>query len=88
MKIAVKSVSCFKIKFSSNIIGKCELNCLYLVDRYALIVSLLQVMKESCHIAYTYAKSFLLEHFVDNLFLDKAHIHLHVPEVKRLLCNC
>ncbi|ELU04831.1 hypothetical protein CAPTEDRAFT_155270 [Capitella teleta] len=34
------------------------------------------VMKESAHIAYTFAKSFLL----DNELLQKANIHVHVPE--------
>ncbi|XP_014670339.1 PREDICTED: lon protease homolog, mitochondrial-like [Priapulus caudatus] len=38
------------------------------------------VMKESCQIAYTYAKSFLIDHNSDNKFLDRAHLHLHVPE--------
>jgi Lon-like ATP-dependent protease len=40
------------------------------------------VMKESVQIAYTYAKSFLLSHNKENRFLNKAHIHVHVPEVK------
>lgn len=39
------------------------------------------VMKESMRIAYTVAKNILRNHFPDNDFLDKAHIHVHVPEV-------
>ena len=39
------------------------------------------VMKESTKIAHTYAKSFLSQVAPDNEFLQKAHIHLHVPEV-------
>ena len=35
------------------------------------------VMKESAQIAYTFAKSFCQ----DNDFLQKANIHVHVPEV-------
>uniref|UniRef100_A0A915PSC6 Lon protease homolog, mitochondrial n=1 Tax=Setaria digitata TaxID=48799 RepID=A0A915PSC6_9BILA len=38
------------------------------------------VMKESMRIAYTVAKNILRKHFPDNDFLDKAHIHVHVPE--------
>ncbi|CAG9538339.1 unnamed protein product [Cercopithifilaria johnstoni] len=38
------------------------------------------VMKESMRIAYTVAKNILRNHFPDNDFLDKAHIHVHVPE--------
>lgn len=39
------------------------------------------VMKESMRIAYTVAKNILRNRFPDNDFLDKAHIHVHVPEV-------
>ena len=39
------------------------------------------VMKESTKIAHTFAKSFLAEKQQDNEFLQRAHIHLHVPEV-------
>ncbi len=39
------------------------------------------VMKESAAIAYTFAKSFLAQKFPDNNFLQKAQIHVHVPEV-------
>lgn len=39
------------------------------------------VMKESAQIAYTFAKSFLS----DNDFLQKAHLHVHVPEVRQSL---
>jgi ATP-dependent Lon protease len=39
------------------------------------------VMKESAQIAYTVAKSFLINIEPDNKFLQKGHLHLHVPEV-------
>jgi Lon-like ATP-dependent protease len=39
------------------------------------------VMKESAQIAYTVAKSFLASFEPDNKLLQKAHLHLHVPEV-------
>ncbi|KAH9520224.1 Lon protease mitochondrial [Bulinus truncatus] len=42
--------------------------------------SLGNVMKESAHLAYTYAKAFTAKNFPDNDFMQKAHIHLHVPE--------
>uniref|UniRef100_A0A2K6VQS2 Lon protease homolog, mitochondrial n=1 Tax=Onchocerca volvulus TaxID=6282 RepID=A0A2K6VQS2_ONCVO len=38
------------------------------------------VMKESMRIAYTVSKKILRNRFPDNDFLDKAHIHVHVPE--------
>ncbi|XP_054711909.1 lon protease homolog, mitochondrial-like [Uloborus diversus] len=38
------------------------------------------VMKESANIAYSFAKSFLLEQDPENNFLQRAHLHLHVPE--------
>ena len=38
------------------------------------------VMKESAQIAYTFAKSFLVEKDPTNKFLLCSHIHLHVPE--------
>lgn len=38
------------------------------------------VMKESSTIAYSYAKSFLTEHFPENHFFHHACIHIHVPE--------
>ncbi|XP_023224137.1 lon protease homolog, mitochondrial-like [Centruroides sculpturatus] len=38
------------------------------------------VMKESANIAYSFAKSFLLKEKPANNFLQKANIHLHVPE--------
>ncbi|VDN01136.1 unnamed protein product [Thelazia callipaeda] len=38
------------------------------------------VMKESMRIAYTVAKNILRSKFPDNDFLDRAHIHVHVPE--------
>lgn len=39
------------------------------------------VMKESANIAYTFAKTFMLEEHPTNDFLFRAHLHLHVPEV-------
>ena len=39
------------------------------------------VMKESAQIAYTVAKAFLSKVQPDNKYLQKAHLHLHVPEV-------
>lgn len=39
------------------------------------------VMKESANIAYTFAKTFMLENHPENDFLYRAHLHLHVPEV-------
>jgi Lon-like ATP-dependent protease len=38
------------------------------------------VMKESIEIAYTYAKAYMVENNAENLFLQRADIHLHVPE--------
>lgn len=38
------------------------------------------VMKESIHLAYTFAKSFLTKKDPGNDFLHKAALHLHVPE--------
>lgn len=38
------------------------------------------VMKESTTLAYSFAKSMMAKEFPDNHFLDKAKIHLHVPE--------
>jgi ATP-dependent Lon protease len=39
-----------------------------------------QVMKESIEIAYTFAKSYLAKINTSNEFLQKAHLHVHVPE--------
>ncbi|XP_067646961.1 lon protease homolog, mitochondrial isoform X2 [Eurosta solidaginis] len=38
------------------------------------------VMKESAQIALTVARNYMREINADNLFLEKGHIHLHVPE--------
>ncbi len=38
------------------------------------------VMKESSTIAYSFAKSLMAKQFPDNHFLEKAKIHVHVPE--------
>ena len=38
------------------------------------------VMKESSHIAYSFAKSTLARDFSDNRFFDHARLHLHCPE--------
>ncbi|RFU77264.1 lon protease like, mitochondrial [Trichoderma arundinaceum] len=42
--------------------------------------NLKNVMKESTTIAYSYAKSFMVNRFTDNHFFDKAKMHLHVPD--------
>ncbi|KAK8118636.1 Lon protease-like protein [Apiospora kogelbergensis] len=42
--------------------------------------NLKSVMKESSTIAYSFAKSMMVQEFPDNHFFDKAKIHLHVPE--------
>lgn len=38
------------------------------------------VMKESSHIAYSFAKSVMARDFSENLFFEKAKVHLHCPE--------
>lgn len=38
------------------------------------------VMKESCRIAYTFSKSFILKQDGKNNFFDTNSVHLHVPE--------
>ncbi|GFE53217.1 Lon protease family protein [Babesia ovis] len=38
------------------------------------------VMTESSQIALTFCKTFIRKHQPKNLFLDEAHIHIHVPE--------
>uniref|UniRef100_A0A0K0EES4 Lon protease homolog, mitochondrial n=1 Tax=Strongyloides stercoralis TaxID=6248 RepID=A0A0K0EES4_STRER len=38
------------------------------------------VMKESVRISYTVAKNYLMKIDPNNDFLDKAHLHIHVPE--------
>ncbi|CDR96904.1 ATP-dependent protease La family protein, putative [Babesia bigemina] len=38
------------------------------------------VMTESSQIALTFCKTFIRKHQPRNLFLDEAHIHIHVPE--------
>lgn len=42
--------------------------------------NLKNVMKESTHIAYSFAKSVLAKQFPDNRFFEKAKVHLHCPE--------
>ena len=42
------------------------------------------VMKESASIAHTVARSFMAEKQPENLLLQKAQIHVHVPEVQCL----
>lgn len=42
--------------------------------------NLKSVMKESTTIAYSFAKSFMVKEFPDNHFLNKAKMHLHVPD--------
>ncbi|XP_056644126.1 lon protease homolog, mitochondrial [Diorhabda sublineata] len=39
-----------------------------------------EVMKESAKIAMTVARNFMLKHDPTNTFLQKNHLHLHVPE--------
>ncbi|VDI69123.1 Hypothetical predicted protein [Mytilus galloprovincialis] len=39
-----------------------------------------KVMQESIQLAYTYAKSYMAQTEPDNNFLQKAQLHLHVPE--------
>jgi len=46
------------------------------------------VMKESAQIAHTVAKTFLSQVDPHNDFLQKAHIHVHVPEVGRSAFAC
>jgi len=41
-------------------------------------------MKESAQIAHTVAKTFLSQVDADNDYLQKAHIHVHVPEVSNI----
>lgn len=38
------------------------------------------VMKESSHIAYSFAKSVMVREFPENRFFEKAKVHLHCPE--------
>ncbi|KAJ5907693.1 ATPase AAA-type core [Penicillium taxi] len=42
--------------------------------------NLQNVMKESTHIAYSFAKSVMAKQFPENEFFEKAKIHLHCPE--------
>lgn len=42
--------------------------------------NLKNVMKESTTIAYSYAKSFVVNQFPENHFFDRAKMHLHVPD--------
>ncbi|UKZ60159.1 uncharacterized protein TrAtP1_001443 [Trichoderma atroviride] len=42
--------------------------------------NLKNVMKESTTIAYSFAKSFVVNQFPENHFFDKAKMHLHVPD--------
>ncbi|KAG8531747.1 ATP-dependent Lon protease pim1 [Bacidia gigantensis] len=42
--------------------------------------NLKNVMKESTHIAYSFAKGLMAEKFSENKFFDKAKLHLHCPE--------
>ena len=42
------------------------------------------VMKESAQLAYTFCKSYTARNFPDNPFMQKALLHLHVPEVSIL----
>lgn len=42
--------------------------------------NLQNVMKESSHIAYSFAKSVLAKQFPENKFFEKARLHMHCPE--------
>ncbi|KAJ6059587.1 hypothetical protein N7444_003226 [Penicillium canescens] len=42
--------------------------------------NLQNVMKESTHIAYSFAKSVMARKFPENQFFEKAKVHLHCPE--------
>ncbi|KAJ5569576.1 ATPase AAA-type core [Penicillium hispanicum] len=42
--------------------------------------NLQNVMKESSHIAYSFAKSVMAKQFPENQFFEKAKVHLHCPE--------
>jgi Lon-like ATP-dependent protease len=42
--------------------------------------NLKQVMKESSSIAHSYTRSFMLKHFPENHFFDRARLHLHFPD--------
>lgn len=42
--------------------------------------NLQNVMKESSHIAYSFAKSVMAREFPENQFFEKAKVHLHCPE--------
>lgn len=42
--------------------------------------NLQNVMKESTHIAYSFAKSVMARQFPENAFFEKAKVHLHCPE--------
>ncbi|KAJ5702928.1 hypothetical protein N7488_010476 [Penicillium malachiteum] len=42
--------------------------------------NLQNVMKESSHIAYSFAKSVMARQFPENAFFEKAKVHLHCPE--------
>jgi len=48
--------------------------------RLSVTGNLKNVMKESTQIAYSFAKSFMARTYADNLFFDKAKVHLHCPE--------
>ncbi len=52
-----------------------------LSGRLTLTGKLGDVMKESCKIALTYAKSYLQQIDPNNRSLRVGHVHLHVPEV-------
>ncbi|KAL1969821.1 hypothetical protein VTN77DRAFT_7330 [Rasamsonia byssochlamydoides] len=42
--------------------------------------NLMNVMKESTQIAYSFAKSVMAKEFPENRFFEKARVHLHCPE--------
>ena len=58
------------------------------VGSLTLTGNLGNVMKESVQIAYTYAKAHLMRLDQKNPFLQKGHIHVHVPEVSAERNRC
>ena len=46
------------------------------------------VMKESCKIALTFAKSYMQQKHQENRSLRVGHIHVHVPEVSGVSSRC
>lgn len=62
--------------------GKDDKNVKSATGSLTLTGKLGDVMKESCTIAMTYAKSYLQRIDPKNQALRVGHIHIHVPEVR------